>query len=142
MRSAVLLGALVAFAGCGGSDSPSPESVVHAWSAALDRNDNEAAARLFADDAQVIQAGAFRLESHADAVRWNASLPCGGRITSLESRGGDGDVLAVFVLTQRPGHACDAPGQRAAALFSVRHGRIVLWHQTNPPPASSDGLTA
>jgi limonene-1,2-epoxide hydrolase len=143
MRSAVLLGALVAVAGCGGSDAPSPESVVHAWSAALDRNDNEAAARLFADDAQVIQSGAFRLESHADAVRWNESLPCGGRITSLEPQGDSGDVLAVFVLTERPGHACDSPGARAAALFSVRNGRITLWHQTNPPPASSsDGLTA
>jgi hypothetical protein len=110
--------------------------VARAWSAALNRSDNEAAGRLFADGAQIVQDGSEVLRTHADAVRWNSGLPCGGTITLLEPRG-DGEVLAVFRLTDRPQHTCDAPGQQAAVLFEVRKGRIVLWHQTDVPAASS-----
>jgi len=77
---AILLGVL-ALTACGGSKSSSATDVVRAWSAALDRNDNEQAARLFADGAQVVQNGEETLLTHADAVRWNAGLPCGGRIS-------------------------------------------------------------
>ena len=142
MRSAVLLGALVALVGCGASHPPSPESVARQWSAALNRNDNEAAARLFAGHATIVQGGEMKLATHADAVRWNAGLPCGGRIVSLQLQGTSGDVLVVFRLQERPQHRCDAPGGRAAALFSVRDGKIVLWHQTNPPPPDSPELSA
>jgi hypothetical protein len=127
---------VVVLAGCGSTKAASPGEVARAWSAALNTGDNEAAGRLFSSGAQIVQGGSERLRTHADAVRWNAGLPCGGTITLLEPRG-DGQVLAVFRLTDRPHHICDAPGQLAAVVFEVRKGRIVLWHQTDVPKAST-----
>jgi limonene-1,2-epoxide hydrolase len=134
---AILLGVL-ALSACGAKKTASAPEVVRAWSAALDRNDNEQAARLFADGAQIIQNGEATLATHADAVRWNAALPCGGRISHLEVRG-KSQVLAVFELQERPQHHCDANGDQAAALFQVENGRIVLWHQTPVPDVYTPG---
>ena len=134
-----MLVALFALTACGGHQTASPTDVVRAWSAALDRNDNEAAGGLFADGAQVIQDSETSLPTHADAVRWNSLLPCGGKITSLELRG-KRLVLAVFTLSERPGHRCDAPGDQAAALFEVKHGKIVVWHQTAVPNTAGSNL--
>jgi limonene-1,2-epoxide hydrolase len=134
VRCVLLAVVATALVGCG-SHSASPENVVRAWSASLDRNDNEAAARLFADGAKVIQNGELTLDTHADAVTWNAGLPCGGVITSVQKHGDQ--VTATFRLTERPHHRCDALGQPAAALFVVRGGKIVLWHETDIPPDSS-----
>jgi limonene-1,2-epoxide hydrolase len=141
VRLGAILLAVAALAACGGHGSRSPESVARAWSAALDRNDNESAARLFADDAKVVQDGELDLRDHAEAVQWNAMLPCGGTITSVTAQSKI-DVLVVFKLTERPQHRCDGPGTRAAALFRVRDGKIVLWHQTQAPPESSSGELA
>jgi hypothetical protein len=85
-----------------------------------------------------VQNGELLLRTHDDAVGWNESLPCGGKIISV-SRRGSTDVLVVFRLTDRPKHRCDAPGSDAAALFRVRDGKIVLWHQTTVPPRDGDG---
>ncbi len=138
---ATLLGVL-ALTACGGHKTASPTEVVRAWSAALDRNDNEAAGRLFADAAQVIQDGTvLTFATHGDAVRWNSLLPCGGEITSLELRGKQ-QVMVVFELGERPGHDCDAPGEQAAALFEVQDGKIVVWHQTDVPTSASSGAIA
>ena len=138
-RIAILLAVLL-LTGCGGHKAQSAEQVARSWSAALDRSDYEAAALLFANDARIVQNGELMFSSHADAVAWNASLPCGGKIVSVSRRNAT-DVLVVFSLEGRPQHACDAPGQRAAALFRVRSGKIVLWHQTDVPPAAGNGQT-
>jgi limonene-1,2-epoxide hydrolase len=111
---------------------------VRSWSAALDRNDNEAAARLFADGARVVQDSELVLANYSDAVRWNASLPCGGKILTLAEQG-ESQILAVFRLEERPGHRCDGPGTMAAAIFRVSGGKIVLWHQTDAPPPEEGG---
>jgi limonene-1,2-epoxide hydrolase len=140
-RTTILLLALVVVAaGCGGRRAESPAQVARNWSAALDRNDNEAAARLFADGAQIVQNTEFVFATHADAVHWNTGLPCGGKILSVSRRNAT-DVLVVFKMEGRPQHACDAPGQEAAALFRVRDGKIVLWHQTDVPPPAGNGQT-
>ena len=120
-------------AGCGGGKS-SPESVVRAWSKALNAGDNSGAADLFAPGAQVVQGPVvLRLRTHADAVVWNAGLPCSGKIVALSARGAT--VTATFLLGDRPTSACDGPGHRATALFRIRGGKIVLWHQVpNAPP--------
>jgi limonene-1,2-epoxide hydrolase len=138
MRVVAILLGLLALSACGGQRSTSAPDVVRAWSAALDRNDNEQAARLFADGAQIVQNGEATLSTHEDALRWNEALPCGGRITHLEVRGKN-EVLAVFDLQERPRHRCDGPGAQAAAIFRVEHGRIVLWHQTPVPDKYTQG---
>jgi limonene-1,2-epoxide hydrolase len=129
----VILLALPALIACGGHHSASPATVARAWSSALDRNDNEDAARLFADGATIVQGGELVLHDHAAAVKWNAMLPCGGAIESVTTQS-QTDVLVVFRLDERPQHRCDGPGARTAALFRVEDGKIVLWHQTQAPP--------
>jgi limonene-1,2-epoxide hydrolase len=130
VRAAVFLGALafLALAGCG-AGPPSTESVVRAWSAALNQDDNQTAAKMFAPDAKIVQAGSvLTLHTHGDAVAWNSALPCSGRILSIHSKGDT--ATATFLLGDRPHSRCDGPGQRATAIFRVLKGRIVLWHQT------------
>ena len=132
MRLVAILASAALLAACGGNSARSAEETARAWSAALNTNDNDAAANLFAPSTEIIQNGEIVLQTHRDAVRWNAGLPCGGRITRVIHQRKD-QVLVVFRLTERPGHHCDAPGTRAAAVFRVAHGKIVLWRQTNPP---------
>jgi limonene-1,2-epoxide hydrolase len=126
-----LLVVVLAVSACGGGD-PSPESVVRAWSEAINSDDSAGAARLFADGARVVQDDEVRrLETYAEARAWNASLPCAGRIVRLTAHGET--VRVTFVLgRRRPQTPCDGPGERAQALFRVREGRIVLWHQLDP----------
>jgi hypothetical protein len=131
----LLAGLLVlALSGCGGHAASSPSAVVRAWSKALNAGKNERAADLFATGAQVVQGGTeIRLRGHGDAVDFNRALPCSGRIVGLRTRGSL--VTATFVLGDRPTSRCDGPGQRARAVFRIRHGKIVLWHQL-PGPAT------
>ena len=137
MRFLLLTGTALALIGaaCGGG-STSAEGVVRAWSSALNAGDNETAADLFATNAEIVQGGAEqRFRNRADAVDWNAGLPCSGRIVRLETRGAE--VTATFVLGDRPTSRCDGPGAKARAVIRVRHGKIVLWHQVpvpQPPP--------
>jgi len=65
-------------------------------------------------------------------------LPCGGTIVSVRPSGKT-DVVVVFRLIERPGHQCDGPGSEASALFRIRDGRIVLWHQAVPPVQPTGG---
>jgi limonene-1,2-epoxide hydrolase len=112
-----------------------PAQVVHAWSKALNANRNVAAANLFAHNARVIQPGVdVRLNSHALAVAFNASLPCAGRIVAITVKGDQ--ATATFVLGERPKHRCDAPGAKAASVFTVRNGKIIRWQQVAVPAPS------
>jgi limonene-1,2-epoxide hydrolase len=121
--------------GCGGGPA-SPESVVRAWSESINSGNNEAAADLFAPGAEVIQGGAsITLDTEAQAVRFNASLPCSGEIVKLKTEGDT--VTATFVLGHRETSRCDGPGAEVTAAFRVRNGKIVLWHQL--PPSSKSG---
>lgn len=129
MRFLLLIGATLALIGAScGRGTASAESVVRAWSSALNSGDNESAADLFATDAEIIQGGAEqRFRNRADAVEWNAGLPCSGRIVRIETRGDN--VTATFVLGDRTTSRCDGPGAKARAVIRVRGGKIVLWHQ-------------
>ena len=134
MRTAAVLALALLAVGCGGSGGADAEEVVRAWSAAVNAGDNGAAAALFANGAEVVQGSRTqRLESRQEAQRWNASLPCAGRIVALRTRGPT--VRATFVLRDRKRGRCDSPGERATALFRIRDGRIVLWHQLPHEPA-------
>jgi len=124
-----LLAAVALVTGCG-SGSPSAESVVRAWSAALNQDDNNTAASLFAQGAEVVQNGhVLTLRNRHQALAWNSALPCSGKIVSIHTRGQT--ATATFVLGDRRHSQCDGPGQEATAIFKVVRGKIVLWHQTN-----------
>jgi limonene-1,2-epoxide hydrolase len=112
---------------------PSPPAIVRAWSAALNRNDNAAAAKLFAPNARVIQGPLdVRLTTPQLALAFNSSLPCAGRIVRITVKGER--ATATFVLGRRPKHTCTAKhGEQAAALFVVRGGKIVLWEEVPVP---------
>jgi limonene-1,2-epoxide hydrolase len=129
----VLVGVVFAIAAAGTAEAAlTPAEVVRAWSRALNTNDNEHAARLFAQNARVLQPGVdVTLTTHRLAVAFNNALPCAGRIVEISVKGNR--ATAVFVLGQRPRHRCDAPGVKAAALFVVRSGKIVLWQQVPVP---------
>ena len=129
MRTRIALGLLVTalLTGCGSSRSSSPVRVVRAWSEAVNAGDDEAAAALFARGAIVVQNDRIVLQTREDAMRWNASLPCAGHITTLAAIGNE--VTVTFVLGARPGRTCDGPGEQAAAIFTVEHGKIVRWEQ-------------
>ena len=129
MRRLLPLAAILLLAGCGGG-SPSAESVVRAWSAALNQDDNNTAGSLFANNAEIVQDGhVLKLKNRRQAVAWNSALPCSGRIVSIHTRGQT--ATATFLLGDRRHSRCDGPGQRATAIFRVVHGKIVLWHQTD-----------
>jgi hypothetical protein len=131
-RTALLVGMLAALAGCGGSEA-SPEDVVREWSTALNADQNESAADLFAPGATIVQGGVeINLSTHQDAVAWNQSLPCNARIVGVDV---DGDVVtASFLLRDSQTTPCDAPGARVTAIFTVEGGKIMRWEQPLEPP--------
>jgi limonene-1,2-epoxide hydrolase len=137
-RIAVVLALVAVLAGCS-STPPSAQSVVRAWSQALNSGDNEGAANLFAPGAKVVQGDlVLRLVTHQQAVAWNTGLPCSGRIVRIVEHGDT--ARATFVLGNRQKTTCDGPGQVATAIVRVRKGKIVLWHQTPPvaaPPTTT-----
>jgi L-alanine-DL-glutamate epimerase-like enolase superfamily enzyme len=134
----VVLGVLVAllltpFAGAARDSPAATKRVVHSWSARLNAYDNAGAARLFARPAVFEQGGtALRLRSYVDIALWHSLLPCAGRIVSITVRGER--ATAVVVLANGRGRRCDAAGQKAAAVFRVRGGKILSWTQV-PVPA-------
>lgn len=102
---------------------------MRAWSRALNAGDNGAAADLFALGARIEQGDlVLTVRSRADAVAWNASLPCSGKIVALSVEGDT--ATATFMLFDRRASLCDAPGGQATAVFTVRDGKIVRWRQT------------
>jgi hypothetical protein len=124
-----------------------PAAVVRAWSAALNRGDNQTAANLFAKNAVVAQPGyTLPLKTHKLAVLWNKSLPCAGHILWIIVRKNVAD--ATFLLSDRsPAQPCDAPGTRAHAAFTVANGKITAFVQLpvvpRPKPKKKPGaLTA
>ena len=117
---------------------PRPAAVVRAWTAALNRSDNEAAANLFAKNAVVIQNGLkLVLFTHHLAVLWMEGVPCSGRLIRVRVTQNIAD--AIFVLGSRKGIKCDAPGIKARAAFVVRNGKIVRWVQLPVPKSATDG---
>ena len=135
MRRLVGVTAVLLVAAAGSAQAvTSPAAVARAWSRALNANDNERAARLFAPNARVIQPGVdVRLSTHRLAVAFNDALPCAGRITEIRVAGER--ATATFVLGSRPKHVCNGRGQKAAALFVVHNGKIVRWQQVPVPQA-------
>lgn len=109
--------------------------VIRAWSDTLRASHVERAAAYFAVPTvvQFQQGGAVtRLRRRIDTVAFNATLPCGARLVSASRSGRY--VNALFVLSDRPGSPCDAPGRTARTNFVVRGGKITEWRRAADRP--------
>ena len=105
--------------------------MVESWSQAINASDDETAAASSPRLRVVIQDGArTTLEGEPEALAFNSSLPCGGKIVKTSVDGNE--VTATFTLTRRPGHMCDGTGESAVSVFRVIDGKITLWHQLPP----------
>jgi hypothetical protein len=78
-----------------------------------------------------------RIETRADAVAFNRSLPCGAKLVQAKPEGRF--IAATFRLTERPGGACGSGvGQLARTAFIIRDGKIAQWRRLpNPAPSPS-----
>lgn len=130
--------------GSGGSGSqsrsvkPAVSRVIRAWSEALRRGDVKRAASYFAIPS-VVQNGTppLRLESPAETLAFNLSLPCGARLKDTRRTGRY--TVATFMLTERPGGDCGTgTGGEAATAFVITGGKIREWRRvpapSEPPP--------
>lgn len=126
----------------GGAD-PEAAAVIERWSATLSRGDVAGAARLFALPS-VAQNGptSVRIRDAAEARLFNASLPCGARLTEAVQEGEL--VVATFELTERPGPgSCGAgTGGTARTAFSIENGEITEWRRVADEDAPAPGNPA
>ncbi|HSC92313.1 MAG TPA: hypothetical protein VLB86_11720 [Gaiellaceae bacterium] len=113
-------------AACGGGER-SPESVVRAWAESVRSGDAEAAARLFARGAEVVDGDRrIVLRTEADALRYTRRDACAGVIVRIDDRGRT--IEAEFDLDAAGRRRCDG-AYRSRALFRVADGRITFLHR-------------
>ena len=151
-KALVLLLCTIALAGCGSADStdsastglatadadPADVAVIEAWSGALADGDVEAAADYFAIPS-IAENGPLltRIESRADAIAFNRSLPCGAQVVSAQTAGDF--TTATFELFDRPGGDCGAGvGGAASTSFQIEDGKIVEWRRVDGPAPAGD----
>lgn len=145
----------LAVAGCGGGGEPTARvqaarakadpdrRVIAGWADTLRRSDVEGATGYFGVPLIIEQGGdAVRLRSREQVRTFNASLPCGARLTGVARTGGY--LVGTFVLGERPGRRCDAPGNVARVAIVVKAGKIREWRQIpelgtpEAPPADAE----
>jgi hypothetical protein len=129
-RSRCFLAVLaLAVAGCGGSSHRTPAQVVRAWSAALNRGDEEAAAALFGSKVEIV-AGDYQtvLHTRAEVLAFHREIVFCGPIVRL-AREHD-EIVALFSLASRRSGRCDRGGrEQASVAFRIRDGKIVFFDQ-------------
>ena len=128
--AALALAALLAMAGCGsgdGTDTVAAEAaadsgdvaVIEGWAKALASGDERAAAGYFAIPSTAENGPLLTsIDSRADAIAFNRSLPCGAEVVSAQTTGEL--TTATFRLSDRPGGDCGIRGRRHR-LDDVRH---------------------
>ena len=115
--------------------------VVREWSRLLNAGDNAGIAQLFRTPAIFVQGThAYRLKTAEQIAIWHSALPCSGRVISIRIAGRF--ATATFVLGNRKGSRCDAPGATVAARFEIVRGKIVSWVQFPEPVPGAPGKVA
>jgi hypothetical protein len=114
-----------------------PVLVIEEWVKTLSRGDVSGAADLFALPSVVENGTPPRsLRTRADALLFNRSLPCGGRL--VRARPDGRYIAATFRLTERPGGDCGSGvGELARTAFLIRGDKIVEWHRLPDPPGGT-----
>ena len=147
--------ALIALAGCGGgSDSETTTTasevpggadsadveVIQGWVDALRGGDVEAASDFFAIPSTAENGPVLmELDTRADVVRFNRSLPCGAKLVRAEDSGDF--TTATFRLTERPGPGICGPGtgELAETAFKIEDGKIVEWRRQEFGTPNAEG---
>lgn len=123
-------------------------AVIKAWSTTLRHGDVRGAAKYFALPSALVNGGGpgavvVSIHTFAQAVRANASLPCGAIFISADQRGPY--VNALFRLTNRggPGGGCGGgAGATARTNFVIAHGKIEDWIRAPDDPGDNRGQPA
>ena len=104
--------------------------MIDEWARTLKEGDVAGAASFFAIPS-VAENGPIlvRIRDRGDALRFNASLPCGAELTNAVSEGDF--VVATFRLTERPGPGVcgSGTGETAQTAFVIEDGEIVEWRR-------------
>ena len=130
---------LIALAGCGGSDSETTITASDVPGGA-DAADVEAASDFFAIPSTAENGPVLMdLDTRADVVRFNRSLPCGAKLVRAEDSGDF--TTATFRLTERPGPGvCGAgTGELAETAFKIEDGKIVDWRRQELGTPNAEG---
>jgi hypothetical protein len=145
----VLLGIAMALVACGGDDDAAPDDtpeieisgdahpadveVIAGWTEALAGGDVEAAAAYFATPSVAENGILYEIEDEDDALRFNASLPCGAELIGAETQGEF--TTATFRLKERPGPGVcgDGVGGTAQTAFVIEGSKIVEWRRVGLP---------
>jgi hypothetical protein len=146
---AALTAACILLAACGGDDEQAPEipgdadpadvRVIEEWVSTLAAGDAEGAAELFALPSVAENGILLQIEDFQDAVRFNASLPCGAELIEAETQGEF--TTATFRLTERPGPGTcgDGVGGTAQTAFVIEDDLIVEWRRVGLPAQEAPG---
>src|SRR5688572_29008198 len=119
------------------ADANRTRPILAGWARAL-RNDNgERAATFFSVPVIIAQGAAVRLDTAEEIRAFNVSLPCGARLLHVGPSGRF--IVATFLLTERPRHSCDTPGQRERVAIVLRGRKIADWRQVPPVPGAPPG---
>ena len=112
---------------------PGDVKVISGWIEALSKGDTEAAAGYFAIPSTVENVTVLtKLKTAKDAIAFNESLPCGGKLVSAETTGDF--TTATFELTDRPGGDCGSGvGGKASTSFVIEDGEITDWRRVAGP---------
>ena len=118
--------------------------VIEDWAAALAEGDVDAAADYFALPSTAENGPLLtKIDTRADAIAFNRSLPCGATVVSAKTAGDF--TTATFELSDRPGGDCGAGvGGTASTSFQIENGKIVEWRRIDdaaPADGQEDGGT-
>jgi hypothetical protein len=109
------------------------ERVIRGWNQAVNLGRYDRAADFFAPDAVVEQLVEITLDTRADAIAFNRSLPCRADVTDVEREDADSTIAAFSLREGRTGE-CEEGGS-ARVRFVIRDGEIEEWRQLPTPPA-------
>jgi hypothetical protein len=148
-----LLAAGALLTACGGGDEEPAESateiagdadpedvrVIDEWASTLASGDVEGAAEFFAIPSVAENGILVAIEDEDDALRFNASLPCGAELIAAESQGEF--TTATFRLIERPGAGVcgDGTGETAQTSFVIEDAKIVEWRRVGLPGDEPSG---
>ena len=154
-RQAVILmtAAALLLTACGGGDEPPAEpatdipgdadpadvQVIDEWAKTLAAGDIEGAAEFFAIPSVAENGILIEIEDENDALRFNASLPCGAELIGAETQGEF--TTATFRLIERPGPGVcgSGTGETAQTTFVIEDEKIVEWRRVGLPGGDEPG---